>query len=123
MIGLCVSFESLLMETHPKLFLHLVGLGLQPLKVSAPHIIHHTPYTIHHTSYTGGVPLDAAGVHRPPGDRPAAAPVGASGGVWGPFAAQCGCCRYICIQGRDAAKGEWRGFWVLIVMVCAYVVV
>eukprot|EP01031_Cornospumella_fuschlensis_P026974 gene26974-32589_t len=36
LLGLCASFESLLMEAQPRLFLHLVGLGLQPLKVAFP---------------------------------------------------------------------------------------
>ncbi len=34
--ALCQSFESLLLESHPRLFLHLVSLGVQPLRVAFP---------------------------------------------------------------------------------------
>jgi len=32
-LPLCKSFEYLLMHLHPRLFIHFVGLGIQPLKV------------------------------------------------------------------------------------------
>ncbi len=33
LLTVCKTFESLLMQSHPQLFLHLVDMGLQPLKV------------------------------------------------------------------------------------------
>ncbi len=34
LIYVCKTFESLLIQSHPQLFLHLVNIGLPPLKVS-----------------------------------------------------------------------------------------
>lgn len=36
LLHVCATFESLLMTLHPRLFLHLVNVGVQPLKVALP---------------------------------------------------------------------------------------
>lgn len=35
LIYVCKTFESLLIQSHPQLFLHLINIGLPPLKVSS----------------------------------------------------------------------------------------
>ena len=35
LLAVCKTFETLLLQTHPALFLHLVSIGLQPLKVTS----------------------------------------------------------------------------------------
>lgn len=34
LLSVCKTFECLLLQVHPRLFLHMVNIGLQPLKVS-----------------------------------------------------------------------------------------
>jgi hypothetical protein len=42
LLPVCKTFECLLIQVHPRLFLHLVNIGLQPLKVtSCPYILNH----------------------------------------------------------------------------------
>ena len=36
LLHVCATFESLLMTLHPRLFLHLINVGVQPLKVALP---------------------------------------------------------------------------------------
>lgn len=48
LLSVCKTFEMLLLQIDPNLFLHLVGVGCQPLKV---HHFYCTAY-IHHVSNT-----------------------------------------------------------------------
>jgi len=36
LLHVCATFESLLMSAHPRLFIHLVNIGVQPLQVALP---------------------------------------------------------------------------------------
>ena len=46
LLSVCKTFETLLLQTHPNLFMHLVAINLQPLKVST-YILHICMYVLY----------------------------------------------------------------------------